>query len=172
MKKIVFLALVSCAFAFSGLAQDHKNQKMIRIDFSDTRPDGVEFQMTLPISVILSFQPQIREVFDNLQAESDSVDFVEIWQTIKATGPNDYLEMKGKDGNVKISTTQSHFVALIDTEEEGQIEAMVPLALGDLLFNKGQAIDLDSVIVALESLQGQDLVKVRSEFINGRIWIE
>lgn len=172
MKKTLFFTVISLIFSVTILAQNNKTQKMVRIDFKDSRPDGMELQMTLPINVITSFQTQIKDAFDSLQEESQELDFVEIWRSIKETGPTDFLEVRGKDGNIKISTTESHLVAVVDSEEDGTINAQVPLALGDVLFSAGQDFDWATIIVALEQLEGQDLIKVSSEFINGRVWIE
>lgn len=172
MRKTVQLTIISLLFASAAWAQENKTTKMIHIDFKDTREEGMELVMSLPLSVITSFHPQIREAFTALEEENQSLDFVEIWSSIKEIGPHDFLEIKGEDGHVKLSTTESHFVAKVNSPEDGEIEALVPLALGDVLFAKAESFDFDAILAALELLDGQDLITIRSEFINGRVWIE
>lgn len=172
MRKTILASLFALVFASVAWAQDKASQKMIHIDFKDDRPDGVELVMSLPISVLTTFQPQIREAFMALEEENDSLNFVEIWNSVKDVGPHDFMEIKGKDGHIKISTTESHFVARVNSPEMGDIEALVPLALGDILFANSQNVDLEGIVAALGALEGQDLVRIRSEFINGRVWID
>lgn len=172
MRKTIAVASLTLLFALMGWAQDKKTQKMIHIDFKDSRPDGVALVLAVPITVLDSFRPQIRTAFDTFQDENQEIDFYEIWQAVKESGPNDFLEVKGKDGHIKVSTTETHLVATVDSPDEGLIEATVPLVLGDALFGEQAILDLEGLVAALESLEGQDLVRIRSEHINARVWIQ
>jgi len=172
MRKTIAVASMALFLVSLSWAQDKKSQKMIHIDFKDSRPDGVEMVLSVPITVLESFQPQIRQAFNSLAEENQEIDFYEIWRSVKETGPTDFLEVKGKDGHIKISTTETHLVALVDSPDDGLIEATVPLILGDALFGEEAIMDLEGLVAALELLEGQDLVKIQSDHINARVWIQ
>ena len=165
--KLTMILLVTA----SAMTVFGQTQKTINIDFQEK--DGVTMNMSLPISVLESVKPKIEEVLAAVRNHEHEIDFVSIWQAVKDAGPTEYFEMKSHDADLNVSTTETHLMVKIDEKEEGhQIDVILPLALCDALFSNLDHIDYDGIIQALVSLEGQDLVRITSESINGRVWIE
>ncbi len=164
------VCLLACA-AWAGNGSGEG--KSIHVDLKSTEGDGMELKMTLPISFIETLRPKIEEALSSVRYQDHEIDFVEIWNSVKDSGPTEFVEIKSHDGDIKVSTTHTHLVIRVDEKNEGhQIDVTLPLALGDALFSNLDTIDYDGIIDALLSMEGQDLVKITSEKINGRVWIE
>lgn len=171
LKVVPGLALLMALTAWAG--DGPGAGKSIHVDFQSTEGDGMTLKLTLPMSFIETLRPKIEEALTSIRFQEHEIDFVEIWNAVKDSGPTEFVEINSQDGGIKVSTTQTHLVVRIDEKKEGhQIDVTLPLALGDALFSNLDSIDYDGIIEALLSMEGEDLVKITSEEINGRVWIE
>ena len=172
MKRIRNTVAVMMVLGMSMAAWAQDNQvRTINIDFRDEN-QNTTVNMSLPLSVIESFRPNIEQALDSIRDGEHNIDFQAIWQSVKDSGPMDFVEVKSEDADVKVSTTDTQLIVRIQEKGEGQnIDVTVPLAVCDALFDHDQ-LDLDAVIAALEAMAGQDLVRITGNQINGRVWIE
>ena len=162
--------------SFAVLAQEDASSKMINVDFTNKLAQGEEpvvFKVTLPMTLIESVRPQIEEAINEINLDEQGIDLPGIWQSIKDAGPNEFVTIKNEEADVKVSTNETHFLVRVNDKQKGEdIDISLPLALGDALFGNGIELDYDSIIDALLSLGDQDLIKVTSPSINGRVWID
>jgi hypothetical protein len=173
MKKTVFATLLLTLFSIQGLLAQDKQSKSIHVDFVSTVDEGMTINMTLPLSFLESFQPKIEEFLHEVQYNDHQINFAAIWQAAREAGPTDFVEVNSDDADVRVSTTETHLIIKVLEKREGHdIEVTVPLALGDALFANLENLDYDRIAAALLTMDGQDLVRITSEEINGRIWIE
>lgn len=168
MRKVwmMSLALIVCTAA---MAQD----KNLNVHFKDYREGGSEVSMSLPLNMLGSFEPQIREAFSAIEDQNSGVNFFELWAAVRDAGPNEYLEVNQEDTKIKVSTTETHLLCDVEgVEDLGKVKIKIPLVLGDALLGDPENFDYEYAINVLNNLAGQDLVYIESEEIDGRVWIE
>lgn len=159
--------------SIAALGQNNEPIRTINIDFKDLTQEGMEFNVSLPITFLETFKPQIQEALENIKYGEDQIDFGAIWRAVRDSGPTEFVEINDVSTDVKVSTTSTHLLVKVDDKSEGHlIDVKVPLALGDALFTNFDNIDYDSIVDALLQLQGEDLVVITGDKINGRVWIE
>ncbi len=148
---------------------------MLRIEMNVQEGEGdpTTISMSLPAGLLHSFAPQVQEVLNDVDLEEQELNLRQIWQEIRDAGPNNFVEVKGQDGNVLVSTDATHLKVDVDTRDEGEIKLRIPLELGDLFFNNDlQNLNVDEIISRLGDLVGEDLVTITGDKINGRVWVE
>ncbi len=169
MKKSMLIALIRSGF-FVTAAQ--AAQPMIHVSIRGV-VEGAEDQdirVQVPIAMLESFRPAITDALSQAQMDGKEIDFRALWQEIKAAGPNEYVSINNEDGNIKVSTTETHLV--IKGDQGGDVfDVKLPLALGDALL-AGEQVDFEALMAALDGLQGQDLVNVDTADAQIRVWIE
>jgi hypothetical protein len=171
IRKIIISAIV-LAMSLPVLAQSNSETiKTINIDFNDSRPEGVQLNLSLPISFLESFRHQFNDIIQEVSQQETDFDLLAIWTSVRDAGPNQYLTVDGPDGSVNVRTTATHLEFDIDTQEEPNIQVSIPLVLGDAILGNSE-VDFDSVIQSLLQLEGQDLIVITSPNINGRVWIQ
>lgn len=166
-------SLVVCLLATMAFAQTKSKAegKMIHVDFVSTEGEGMTIQAAVPLTLVESVRDQVEEVLGEMQ-KKHNLDFAKIWGSVRDAGPTEFLSIDNKDAKIKVSTTQTHLQIYVDQKiEDQQIKVILPMALGDVLF-AGKTLDMDKIINALLALEGQDLVTIKSDEINGRVWIE
>lgn len=172
MKRIM-TSLVFCLLATMAFAQT-KNKaegKLIHVDFVSTMGEGMTMQAAVPLALVDTAREKIEEVLGELQ-KNQKIDFPKIWAAIRDVGPTEFLSMDTNESKIKISTSTTHLIIYVDVKsDDHQINVTLPLALGDVLF-ANKTLDVDKIIDALLKLEGQDLVTIKSDEINGRVWIE
>ena len=167
------ILILVVGFAFSAFAQKSSSGKNINVDFKNSEVEGMTVKMTLPLSFVESLKPKIEEILHEIKVGHHEIDFVGIWKAVKDSGPTEFVEINNEDAHVKVSTTGTHLVVRIDEHTEGhKIDVTLPLALGDAIFENLENINYEGIIDALLDMEGQDLVNIQSETINGRIWID
>ncbi len=174
MNKLNRIFALAMLIGLTGLAiaQEPGAGKTININFEDKTQEGAVFTMSLPVTFLKTFKPHIAEALRSVDYKGHDIDLAEIWKAVKDAGPMEYAEITNEEANVKVFTTKSHLVVNVHEKREGQkIDVTVPLALGDALFNENGEIDYDRIIEALLELEGQDLVVINSDKMNGRVWI-
>jgi hypothetical protein len=169
MRKIAMTISLALVLSVTAMAQDRN----INVHFVDHREGGTEVSMSLPVSMISSFETQIRDAFNAIKDEKTGVDFFELWAAVREAGPNEYLEVNQEDTKIKVSTTDTHLICNVEgVDDIGQLKVKVPLVLGDALLGNRDAFDYDYAIEVLNGMVGQDLVFIESEEIDGRVWID
>ncbi len=151
-----------------------KDGKMINIHFEDNNGEGMKIDVSLPLSLIETIQPNIEQALLTAREEGRmEMDFAAIWQAVKDAGPTEFVEINSQDADVKVSTTQTHLVIDIHEKKDGNdIHVTVPLALGDALFTDIDNIDYQGIVESLLAMEGQDLVRITGKNMNGRVWID
>ncbi len=171
--KGMMASFVFCLLATMAFAQTHSKAegKLLHIDFVSTAGEGMTMQAAVPLAMVETARVKIEEVLAELQKDHQ-IDFPKIWGAIRDTGPTEFLNMDTNETKIKVSTSTTHLIIYVDLKsEDHQINVTLPLALGDVLF-ANKTLDVDKIIAALLKLEGQDLVTVKSDEINGRVWIE
>jgi hypothetical protein len=173
MKRHFVLAVILIASVMAWAQDDRLKGKMLKIDFYSEVDEGMTMNLSLPLSLIETVKPKIEEILNQVQAEQEGFDFVEIWNQVKDVGPTEFVDIKSKEANIKVSTNEQHLRVDVFQKLEGRdIRVVLPMALGDALFANGKRVDYDAILNALLDMQGQDLVKVEAADMRGRVWIE
>jgi hypothetical protein len=169
-KLMITMLLISGLSALSALAKE--TEKMLHVSF--TAEEGQMVNLSFPVSLLRSFEPQIENVLQEIKVNEQEINFMEIWQAVKDAGPTEFVEVNSADADIKVSTTITHLLVNVHEKKEGhKIDVTIPLALGDALFTTGE-FDYEQAIQALLDVEG-DLVTITSdkpEGPNGRILIE
>jgi len=156
-KRIAILGLMVLS-ALSVFAQN-ESEPMLHIHFRGE--DGQEMNMTVPVTMLRQFETQIEEVLQDIEINGQDLDFAAIWQSIRETGPNEFIEVNNEEADIKVSTTDYHLLVDVNEKREGRLfNVTIPLALGDALLSGG-TFDYESAIQSLLEVQG-DLVRVES----------
>lgn len=170
MKRTMTL-MVLALFCAMGFAQDKAKGKMIHVDFKNLE-DGSSIQATLPLSLVSAAKPHIERALTQVQ-ERKNMDFRNIWESVKDSGPTQLVEINSDEVKMKVFTTETHLKVKMDHQKDGEFDVTLPLALGDALFNEdNKNLDYDTIVNALLAMEGQDLVVVDSDVVEGRVWIE
>jgi len=174
MKPTVFCLLLILS---SGLvvAQDADNSqgKVIRLNFENFEGEGTKMEATFPLALLATAKPQIERALNDIH-EEHHVNFRDIWNAVKDSGPTEYVNIDSHDAKIKVSTTATHLKVYVDQRQEDAVfHVTLPLALGDALFGEENSeLNYDTIIEALLQMEGQDLVSIDSEDMKGRVWIE
>lgn len=170
MRKVWMMVSLAMLFTAASMAQTRN----LNVHFVDHREGGSEVTMSLPVTMISSFEGQIREAFTAIKENNQSgIDFFELWRAVRETGPNEYLEVNQENTKIKVSTTETHLICDVEgLEELAEVKIKIPLVLGDALLGNADAFDYDYAINVLNNMSGQDLVLIQSEDIEGRVWID
>ena len=173
MRKLMKAASVMMILALSLVAVA-KDGKMLNIQFEDKSGDGMTMEMSLPLALLESVQPNIEQALQAAREEGHlEMDFAAIWKAVKDAGPTEFVEFNSKDADVKVSTTETHLIVDVREKKDGNdILITIPLALGDALFTDIDNINYDGIVEALLAMEGQDLVKIDGTNMKGRVWIE
>ncbi|MDJ0838790.1 MAG: hypothetical protein QNK37_19890 [Acidobacteriota bacterium] len=165
------ILLVIATTAFTAVAQDDPaGNYMVNMEFSQA--SGEEMSLSLPLSMLKTFEPQIQEMLRDIEINDKDVNFRELWEAVKEAGPNDYVEVNSEDADIKVSTTTHHLVVKVHEKRENKkIDVTLPLALIEAFLGEG-GFDYTAVVEALIDIEG-DLLTIQSDDdeINGRIWI-
>ena len=175
MKQVTTIACVFLmSFTLNALAQDDSApEKVVRIEFEDQRSEGVKLNMSLPITLLASLEPQIEEALRNVHFEDHDIDLVELWESVKEAGPTEFVSIKSEEADVSVSTTETHVLIKVNEKKEGHdINVKLPLALGDALLANNGNFDYQSALSALLAMEGQDLIVISGKDVRGRVWIE
>ena len=165
MKKSILVTVIAGLF-FASAAQ--AAQPMIHVSVEGAQEQNIKVQV--PISMLEAFRPAITDALGQASHGNQEIDFRELWQQIKAAGPNEFVNIQNGDGNISVSTTETHLVVNGDQGAE-QFHVTVPLTLGDALF-EGEQVDFDALMATLEQMQGQDLINVNSSDAQIRVWVQ
>ncbi len=145
---------------------------VIRLSVTSDDADGTQVNMTVPLSLLYSFEDVIREALTEIKIEEHGIDLREIWNAVKDAGPTDFVEILEGETTVKISTSQTHIVVATDGDGDESVNAMIPFELCDALFTDSEDFDFENLMTVLEGMSGTDIVNVESDDENVRIWIE
>ena len=165
MKKSILVTLIAGLF-FASAAQ--AAQPMIHVSVEGA--DDQDIKVQVPIAMLEAFRPAITDALSQASLENHEIDFRALWQEMKAAGPNEYVNINNGDGQITVSTTQTHLVVNGDQDDQ-QFHVQVPLSLGDALFS-GEQVDFDALLATLSQLEGQDLINVNSSEAKIRVWVQ
>ena len=172
MKKLiasVATLLFLSAFTMAG------EGKMIRVEVLEQSGETPnEIKLNLPLSMLASLAPQVQQAIeqglDEGELNGQQIDFRSIWREVRATGPNNYVEVNGEDGNITVSTTDTHLEINV-TEDGKNLQARVPLELGDAIFDAESFGNFEDLYELLANFEG-DLLTVVGDEVNVRVWVD
>ncbi|MCB1043809.1 MAG: hypothetical protein KDC35_12765 [Acidobacteria bacterium] len=170
MKRIMIItSLVTLGLA--AMAQN-KNNHVIRVDVQEFGDDGTHVKLALPLTTLRAFEPMVRETLSEMTVDGHDFNLAEIWQTVKDTGPMDYVEVLQTDRTITVSTTATHVVVRTDGTMQDQIHMSIPFELCDAMFRDAESFDYQHLVDVLEDMAGEDLVNIDTDNERIRIWIE
>ena len=146
-------------------------EPMLKLTIKDSKSDPpADVKMNLPIGMLEAMRPTIQEALDNIDIDGQEIDLKALWKEMKKAGPNDFVDVKGKDGNVKVSTTKTHIVIKADSDGQN-MNILLPFELADA-FLGGQKIDADGLIETVKKFKGKELLSVIGDTVEIKLWVE
>jgi len=120
------------------------------------------------------------EIFSEGRIQIDDQDFTvndlrELWKELRETGDAEFVTVEDHDETVRVFRKGDRIFVQTDTDEgdDEMIRIEIPVALVDaLLSGKGEELDFDAAVAALEDMDKGDVVLVRDGEDTVRIWID
>lgn len=165
-----FATIIFAVFAMSAMAANEV--KFINVDIQVTEQETpTEVKLRVPMGMINAFAPQVNQALNEAQLEEQEIDFVGMWNELRNAGPNNFITVDGTDGTVNVSTTETELIVSVESDEQN-MKVTMPLAVGDAFFAQDGDFSLETLLAELQEFEGQDLVTIEGDNINGRVWID
>ena len=170
MRKTLITTALALILVPAALAQENTFLRFEMVAY-ETDEAPTEVKLRIPLSLIAAFDTQIDEAIEEVRMHNENLDLRAIWAEVRAAGPNEYVYVNSEDTKLNISTTETHVRILATDDENREITALIPLALGDLLFGSDQS-NAQELIAVLATFTDQDLLTIEGDGIDARAWIE
>lgn len=170
MKRMMVL-LLTLSLAGLAMAQSKEPTYMINVDMQNFTGEQGNLKMSVPLTFLEGFRPQIEEVLGQVRGGDHGVDIAALWEAVRDSGPTEFVQVDGPDGKVSVKTDENFLMVNVNNAEVHDMKVKVPLALCEALLTDAKNIDYPKIMEVLKSMAGQDLVTVDSEEIVGRVWI-
>ncbi len=164
----MFIALFAATLVFAS--NPPKFFRLELVEYSSEEP--TEVKLRIPFTMVSALRPTLQDALDDVHLGDEDIDLRAIWEEVKAVGPHDFLEVKSKDGDFKVSTTQTHLVILAEETDEGAVTIRFPLSLGELLLGARENVDVDLLLEELAKFTDEDLMTIEGDRMELRAWIE
>lgn len=144
----------------------------LRVEIREVGDDGANVNLRLPLSTIRAFEDTFREALSDIEVDGHGIDLRTIWETLRDSGPTDFVEIQDKEGTIKVSSDNNKITVIAEGDYRERVSMNIPFALCDAIFTDADNVDFDNLITVLESMAGVDIINVDSDDAKIRIWIE
>lgn len=169
MTQKIFTSLFFAAFAMTAMAS---TPGFLNVDVQvQENEQPTEIQLRLPLGMLKAVAPQINEALNSAEFEAEGMDLVSMWNELRAAGPNSFLTIDNEEGEINISTTETDLLVSVVAEGEN-LKVTMPLAVGDAFFAMNGDYNVEDMMAELRAFDGQNLVTIEGDRINGRVWID
>lgn len=177
-------ALLCTAFlmAKAATAAPAPEEKFLHVQVSDTKTNGENVNVNLPLTVAEKVLPTInrgplhngRVTLDRNQLQG--IDMPTIIDAIKTSPDNKMVTVRQKDENIDVSKAgDTIMVHVNDTGKHGDnVNVTVPISVVDALFSTTQKneIDVAAALQALDKASDTFLVTVEDASQHVRVWVD
>lgn len=182
MKKIlvslVVLSFLSCP-AILAAAQSPDAQSWLNVSVQAAE-DNTNVQVHLPLSMILKVMESVKvEGFDagkvSLEAADAEIDWPALLSAVKEGPVGKYVTVTSDEANVDVSKTEKHLLINVHqkTDEKAEVAVRLPVELLDsIVVDAENKLDIAKVLRSLKTLPNGDIVTVKSDEANVRVWVE
>jgi hypothetical protein len=185
--RILLLAVLVLALALPSVtgARDRHNDNdssdgpWIHVEVVEDGEDGAKIKANLPLTlarVALGMAPEdvLHEGHIQLDEHDLSMDDLrEAWKELRNAGDAEFVTVTEGDESVKVFRKGDRIFVHVDEGDEEMVRVEVPVALVDaLLSGKGDELNLDAAMAALEDMRGDDIVVVQDGDDKVRVWID
>ena len=174
---LVLAAVMSLAFVLSAA----EPVRWLNVNVVEHDDDHAKVSVHLPIDVVTKVVQAVSvEGFEDgtidLDIDDAEIDWPKLLEAIRTAPDGDFVTVEADEAHVTISkkagTIRIHVIET-DEDEKATVDVTVPATILDALhFDKDNRLDLKPLLASLASLPNGDLVTVRSEDADVRIWIE
>lgn len=186
-KQILVLTVLALALLLPSVSdardrnKDSSKGPWIHIEVLEDGEEGASVKINLPLSmarIALEMAPE--EVFSEGRIQIDDRDFTvddlrKLWKELRETGDAEFVTVKDGHESVRVFRKGDRIFVQTDTDEgeDEMVRIEVPVALVDaLLSGRGDELDFEAAIAALEDMDTGDIVLVRDGDDTVRIWID
>lgn len=177
-------ALLCAAFlmAKAAAAAPAPEEKFLHVQVSDTKTNGENVNVNLPLTVAEKVLPTInrgplhngRVTLDRNQL--DGIDMPTIIDAIKTSPDNKMVTVRQKDENIDVSKAgDTIMVHVNDTGKHGDnVNVTVPISVVDALFSTTHRneIDVAAALQALDKASDAFMVTVENAGEHVRVWVD
>ena len=144
---------------------------LVRLHMKEHSGEGAptEIDLRLPLTMLGAFAPQLEQGLGQVNLDDQNIDLRSMWQSLRDAGPSQIVSIDGPDGTVEVATTATHLEVRVDQNEK--INVSISLELVNA-FLSGESLDVEAITIALESMQGQDLINITGDKMELRAWVE
>lgn len=151
----------------------------IHVEVLEEGAEGAKVNVNLPLSmarIALEMAPE--EVFDDGRIEINDRDITiedlrNAWKELREAGDAEFVTIAEDDETVKIYRRGDTIFVDVDGEDDEIVRIEVPVDVVDaLLGGRGNELDLDAALAALERMSGSTVVRVQDGNESVRVWID
>jgi len=178
MQKKHFLLFLAVLVLSAGLASA-TSKMWVHVHVEDTAKEE-KVKINLPISVIETMLPMIQEKglregrmhFNNSDLKIE--DLRKVWKDIRDEGDMEFVSVESRNGNVRVYI-QGNFL-MVQPEEKAKnskVDIRIPLQVVDAMFSgNGNELNLTAAVKALRDSGVSDIITVKDDHTNVRVWID
>jgi hypothetical protein len=184
MRKTLGLTVSMLAFAALAIPAD----RWIHIRVIESGPDGDRVRINIPLSLAEAVLPTIKsdKLCDGkVKVEGrafDQVDLHALLEAVRKAQDNQYVTVESKDENVEVAKAGEFLLIKVHENHEGTgkaakarntVDIKIPFKVAQaLLSGNKDELNVLAAVRALGEYQSLDLVTVKDESDNVRIWVD
>jgi len=184
MRKTLGLTVSMLAFAALAMPAD----RWIHIRVIESGPDGDRVRINIPLSLAEAVLPTIKsdKLCDGkVKVEGrafDQVDLHALLEAVRKAQDNQYVTVESKDENVEVAKAGEFLLIKVHENHEGTgkaakarntVDIKIPFKVAQaLLSGNKDELNVLAAVRALDEYQSLDLVTVKDESDNVRIWVD
>jgi len=184
MRKMTGVVVSMLAFAALAMPAD----RWIHIRVIESGPDGDRVRINIPLSLAEAILPTIKsdKLCDGkVKVEGhafDQVDLHALLEAVRQAQDNQYVSVESKDQNVEVAKAGEFLLIKVHenckgagktAKATGTVDIKVPFKVAHALLSGGKdELNVLAAVQALDQYSNLELVSVKDENDNVRIWID
>ena len=184
MRKTIGVTVSMLAFAALAMSAD----RWIHIRVIEAGPDGDRVRINIPLSLAEAILPTIKsdKLCDGkVKVEGhafDQVDLHALLEAVRQAQDNQYVSVESKDQNVEVAKAGEFLLIKVHENCKGAgktakatstVDIKVPFKVAHALLSGGKdELNVLAAVQALDQYSNLELVSVKDENDNVRIWID
>lgn len=182
MKKVlislVILSFLSCPGLLAA-AESPDAQSWLNVSVQ-SKEDNANVNVHLPLGMILTVMESVKvEGFDagkiKLEGAEAEIDWPALLAAVKAGPVGKYVTVTSDEANVDVSKTEKNLLINVHqkTDEKAEVAVRLPVELLDsIVVDSDNKLDLAKILRSFKTLPNGDIVTVKSDEANVRVWVE
>jgi len=182
MKKVlvslIIVSFLSCpAILAAEESPDAQSWLNVSVQASE---DNANVEVHLPLNLILKVMESVKvEGFDagkiKLEAAEAEIDWPALLSAVKEGPVGKYVTVNSDEANVDVSKTEKNLLINVHqkTDEKAEVAVRLPVELLDsIVVDSENRLDIAKILRTFKTLPDGNIVTVKSDEANVRVWVE